>query len=132
MPAPEKTATGQKLSDCASRPLPRSGEPANSRQSFTPGPWRAFKTRDGLKVIGIGELTGDGIADGGFGLWRDGPEALANAHLIAAAPELHAALIEVVDLYCDTVNSGDCGFWDPEKMDEIKHARAALKRARGE
>jgi hypothetical protein len=44
----------------------------------------------------------------------------------AEIARLRAALIEVVDLYCSLVNSGDAGFWDPEKVDEIKHARVAL------
>ena len=57
----------------------------------TPGPWRVFTTKDGTKVIGIGELNGAGVADCGFGVWRGGSkEALANARLIAAAPETAA------------------------------------------
>ena len=57
----------------------------------TPGPWKVFTTKDGTKVIGIGELNGAGIADCGFGIWRgNSKEALANARLIAAAPETAA------------------------------------------
>jgi hypothetical protein len=59
----------------------------------TPGPWRVFTTPDNSKVIGIGERTGDGIADCGFGVWRGGSEeARANAQLMAAAPDMLAAL----------------------------------------
>ncbi len=57
----------------------------------TPGPWKVFTTKDGTQVIGIGELNGAGVADCGFGVWRGGSkEALANARLIAAAPETAA------------------------------------------
>jgi hypothetical protein len=44
------------------------------------------------------------------------------------APELYEALKKVTDLYCDLVNSGDAGFWDPEQVGEIKLARAALSK----
>ena len=56
----------------------------------TPGPWRVFTARGNRhKIIGIGEMTGEGITDCGFGVWRGGSaEAVANANLIAAAPEL--------------------------------------------
>lgn len=39
---------------------------------------------------------------------------------------LRAALSGLVDHYVEMVNSGDCGFWDPETDDEIIAARAAL------
>lgn len=59
-------------------------------ERFTPGPWRVFTTRDGNKIIGIGEATGEGIVDCGFGIWRGGDEeALANANLISSAPDLY-------------------------------------------
>jgi hypothetical protein len=40
--------------------------------------------------------------------------------------ELVGALEEVVTLYCDLADSGDAGFWDPEKVNQIMRARAAL------
>lgn len=62
-------------------------------QRHTPGPWRVFTTPQGNRIIGIGEQTGEGITDCGFGLWRGGDaEALANARLIAAAPQMLEAL----------------------------------------
>lgn len=52
------------------------------------------------------------------------------------AYEAHDALVsaleEMTDTYCDLANSGDAGFWDPEKTDGVKHARAALALAKGE
>ncbi len=28
--------------------------------------------------------------------------------------------------YCSLANSGDCGFWEPEDVQEVKQARAAI------
>lgn len=39
---------------------------------------------------------------------------------------LREALTEMVKGYCDLVDSGDAGFWDPEKDDEVIKSRAAL------
>jgi hypothetical protein len=56
----------------------------------------------------------------------------ANAHLIAAAPDLYGALAYFVDRYVAMINSGDCGSWNPENDDEVVMARGALAKARGE
>lgn len=64
----------------------------DSASKHTPGPWRIFRATDGRKFIGIGEVTGEGITDAGFGTWRSGAEQEANVCLIAAAPTLLAAL----------------------------------------
>ena len=100
---------------------------------FTPGPWKAFfGTENNRVLIGIGEEeTGEGIADcgdrywrGKFGLWRgNDEEAHANAHLIAAAPDLYAALEYFAN----------CSTAERSKMYKpIMRARAALAKARGE
>lgn len=76
---------------------------------FTPGPWKVFTDPTGTKIIGIGELNGAGVTDCGFGIWRGGDaECLANARLIAAAPDMHAeigrlrgALATIVSLHDD-------------------------------
>jgi hypothetical protein len=73
----------------------------SNETKFTPGPWKAYFGGENNRVlIGIGEETGEGIADcgdrywrGQFGMWRGKDEdAAANAHLITAAPDLYAAL----------------------------------------
>ena len=64
----------------------------------TPRPWKVFTTLDGTKVVGIGELTGDGVVDGGFGIWRDGIEAVANARLIVRAVNRDHLFDEMVNL----------------------------------
>lgn len=56
---------------------------------------------------------------------------IANSHLIAAAPELLAALMKFTEDYVEMVNSGDCGFWEPENEDKVKAARAAIAKATG-
>jgi hypothetical protein len=40
---------------------------------------------------------------------------------------LEAALRGITDRYVELANSGDAGFWDPEKEGEVIAARAALK-----
>lgn len=41
---------------------------------------------------------------------------------------LREALVGMVDMYIDLVNSGDAGNWDPEKDKEVIAARLALSR----
>ena len=43
--------------------------------------------------------------------------------------ELVAALREITERYVDLVNSGDCGFWEPEDEKPVKAARVALAKA---
>lgn len=40
---------------------------------------------------------------------------------------LKAALLGMVDMYVQLVESGDAGFWDAEKVPEVIAARAALE-----
>jgi hypothetical protein len=66
----------------------------------TPGPWKVYMATTGFHVIGIGKASdGQGITDGGFGVWGGGDaESLANARLLAAAPDLLEALSELVEV----------------------------------
>ena len=58
----------------------------------TPTPWRVFTTTDGLKLVGIGSLEGEGILDRGFGVWAwNDPEGIANANLVVEAVNSHAS-----------------------------------------
>lgn len=57
----------------------------------TKGPWKVFYAANGT-MLGVGQVTGLGIADADGGLWGPGGEKEANARLIAAAPELLEAL----------------------------------------
>ena len=71
--------------------------------AHTPGPWKVFLSPNGQRVIGVGDRNAGGITDQGDvstndqGVWRSGPEKIANAYLIAAAPDMLAAL-EAIDL----------------------------------
>jgi hypothetical protein len=58
--------------------------------------------------------------------WQATP---ADIRLIAAAPDLLAALNELLERYCQLANSGDCGNWDPEEEAEVRAARAAIAKA---
>ncbi len=40
---------------------------------------------------------------------------------------LSEALTEITGMYCDLINSGDCGNWDPETDSEVIKSRKALK-----
>jgi hypothetical protein len=59
------------------------------------------------------------------------PLAFDNARLIAAAPDLLAALRTFTERYVVMINSGDCGNWDPETETEVIAARAAIAKAEG-
>lgn len=56
--------------------------------------------------------------------------AIEAENAISAA--LYEALDDLVNRYAGMINSGDCGFWDPETETEVIKARAALRKARGE
>lgn len=97
---------------------------------FTPGPWKVFYTRDGRIILGVGDKDGCGITDQGDvstndqGLWRSGTEQKANARLIAAAPDLLAALIGMLpETERDAVNGTSPTFVQCEA------ARAAIAKA---
>ena len=55
----------------------------------------------------------------------------ANARLIAAAPEMYAALVVLFQSYKDLADSGDAGFWNLEDQAEGKQALAAIAKAEG-
>lgn len=43
-----------------------------------------------------------------------------------AAPFLQAALVAMLEEYCNIATSGDAGYWEPENQAIVKQARAAL------
>ncbi len=104
----------------------------------TPGPWKANEGSVNAAVNGAwGDV--EEVSDAGFSVatvWADVDEledcAGANAHLIAAAPDLLNALRAFLDRYTALVNCGDCGNWDPETEDFVIQARAALAKAEGQ
>ena len=96
----------------------------------TPGPWKISRGVDGPDNRVIETPDGWGVADA----WECASvgEMDANAHLIAAAPDLLAALTELlaaVDQYpevCPTYEETD------RLVRAEEAARAAIKKARGE
>jgi hypothetical protein len=93
---------------------------------------QAKKRDENIACVGFDPRTGEGLADAHFIA-----EAFTVAHDTGLTPrqlaerceKLEAALVGVTNLYCELVNSGDAGFWDPEKVDEVIAARAALAKA---
>jgi hypothetical protein len=81
---------------------------------FTPGPWEAERSVMGCRSIVAGETLIASV--------EDAPQ-VANARLIAAAPDLYAAA-EVVD----RLMSGE----QLNKTSVLAKVRAALAKARGE
>jgi hypothetical protein len=86
----------------------------------TPGPWlftAEMYGLDNMRVFGVNDATGNGVANCG----HDGRgQCEANARLIAAAPDLLAALQELLALHIAHHNA-------------IEHAaaRAAIRKATG-
>ena len=105
---------------------------------FTPGPWATdieVKTFDGQildATIYVNHGSGKGGAicifqhDPEDGLDNTDPEQIANAHLIAAAPELYEALGALEN--CRQTIHGQFVV----SKEGIDRARAALAKARGE
>ena len=106
-----------------------------SELKWTPGPWvvgRPHPTNACLYIQpegGYGDIATLYGADGDHqeksrdGNWCDQPIRAANAHLIAAAPDLYDALQAMVD-YCNA----ECG----SKIYPGHQANQALAKARGE
>ena len=102
----------------------------SDQPKWTQGPWPIKPTGDFKRIV-----IGDGLVDGpgGYEVAEvysddcDRDEAMANAHLIAAAPDLYAALEELADLM-DAVRAGD---YTPDSF-TCQPAQIALAKARGE
>lgn len=91
----------------------------------TPGPWAVSRNNAGAIPLHFQplEVIGRGGACCVAAKLGDGPEALANAHLIAAAPELLAAcqaLLAEAELHGLTDNDA-----------HLREARAAIAKAKG-
>ena len=98
----------------------------------TPGPWKVYRSPDGSAIIGIGvNRPGDpdhgaGITDPRFGLWGSGAEREANARLIAAAPDLLAALKHLLAFVEAHTEAGEV--IPPYTVEHVR-ARAAIAKA---
>ena len=95
--------------------------------NHTPGPWATHKTEgnggnipDRLEIVGPEEGRKRSLIASIYGFKL--PEGQANARLIAAAPELYEALVNLMDFL----------FHGKKDRQMILRARAALAKARGE
>lgn len=95
--------------------------------NHTPGPWATHKTEgnggnipDRLEIVGPEEGRRRSLIASIYGFKL--PDGQANAHLIAAAPELYEALENLMDFL----------FHGKKDRQMILRASAALAKARGE
>lgn len=95
-----------------------------SETTHTPGPWTRDGTPEGLRICApFDQLGPRGVTVAEVSrAWKDDAEARADANLIAAAPDLLAALSRLVEWI-------DCGC-DPSSK-SLDSARAAIAKARG-
>ena len=94
-------------------------------EKFTPGPW---KTNAAKTVGSQWRVCSENDTEIAF---CEDPDAYANAHLIAAAPELYHALLNAL-MVTDGVMDGDLATDGISIKGAIKEARAAFAKARGE
>jgi len=102
----------------------------------TPTPWavqeNGFKTQFIYGSDATQKKSPMGVAYNELVAGGDHPSTLnaANAAFIVKACNSHDALVkaltDMVAMYVDLVDSGDAGFWDAEKVDEVIASRAAL------
>ena len=98
---------------------------------FTPGPWFVAKAVDEGIVIDMGTQR---IADCN---WMRGPEDKANARLIAAAPDLFEALMQLVGVLESDALQGVFTFFHVHGQEykgpiaDMDAARAAIAKAEG-
>ena len=82
--------------------------------NHTPGPWTVGDDTQFMNQVEIWPAIGCA--------YGSGPEVIANAHLIAAAPDL----LEALQMVLDYLNTGDMRPLD------LRKASAAITKARGE
>jgi hypothetical protein len=109
-----------------------------SETKFTKGEWKATYDMDGDFIICADDTTLAGVGDyGGTSKVEDE----ANAHLIAAAPDLYASVSEFLAMRQAVIDVGGAqGPLDQQLIDKfaemqigvVHRARAALRRSRGE
>ena len=102
----------------------------NARANTTPGPWRVEADEEGVYVL----MGASGVQDGYLTIYASpNPEQRkADAHLIAAVPELLAACKEAY-AFLDG-NIGGVGVSAQEfqrRLDLSSHLRAAIAKAEG-
>lgn len=90
--------------------------------THTPTPWKMFTTEIGT-YIGVGEETGEGILDVGFGVWRSPDEAKENAAFIVKACNLHEELVDALK----RIHNRSLPFFDDddkERRRQLSHVKS--------
>ncbi len=95
----------------------------------TKGPWQVFGVRRRLGEEDCQQVGPDGYAIAFLPIGRDLAGCLADARLIAAAPDLLEALTVLVEEKADYMRRNNLG--DPEREPATKKARAAIAKATG-
>ncbi len=80
--------------------------------NHTPGPWVAEIPEDGADRVGVSQMNGDRFICQ-CARWG-GDEDIANANLIAAAPELRSALNHCLDALYNETHSQEDSHWIKE------------------
>ena len=98
--------------------------------THTPGPWTLKYAHCGdVGIKADGGLIAECFCDIRRADEHSTAEAGANARLIAAAPDLLAALQGMCSVWVTVCNSKG---WEPEHMSQYTDARAAIAKAKGE
>lgn len=101
----------------------------------TPGPWNITDICRRPLLVSAGGPHGSwrgmvaSIDAGDYA--RSQEEGIANARLIAAAPQLLEALQALLENHVQLVSCGDCGNWNVETEPAVIAARAAIAAATG-
>lgn len=103
--------------------------------AHTPGPWRISSVRTRESGEPVLQICADGKCYA-MVFYSDKTPAqhaasYADARLIAAAPDMLAALTALLERHWQLVMCGDCGNWDVETEKEVIAARAAIAKATG-
>ncbi|HCF2412865.1 TPA: hypothetical protein NIA64_003513 [Pseudomonas aeruginosa] len=100
-----------------------------SKHKHTPGPWMIERYADGLiQIVGNVRVVSDDEEYVTTVVEALNPDDEADAHLIAAAPELLEALQGMLEVYGGQYND-DCLPKSSSELDLIQQARAAIAKA---
>ena len=99
------------------------------KPKWTPGPWAATSEDNGEWDI-YSESWDIATVAARAGMEDPNGRSDANAHLIAAAPDLAEALKNLIARYDEVVTTPDCSCGQDDH--DVTMARAALAKARGE
>ena len=95
------------------------------KQKASKGPFEVETTQENGKVFFYLKQGGSYIGD-----FESESEARSIAHTLNTYDALLEALVGMTEHYCDLINSGDAGNWNPENEIPVIASREALKAAK--